>query len=243
MPKPTARETTEPYLATYLDGQALRSHEQLGDVAGVAVTVALGGKPLTIGASTQLARDVDNLQYGIGIGPCLHALTTGDGLYVPDLAADQRWGTYGPGAAALGAASCLSLAIQNEGLPVGVFKVYSSRVDGLSVEQRDLGQTIALQLTAGMGLAHVLATQAEELDDRTAAMDQRRQIDLAVGVLMERAQSGPEEAFFQLRRRSNDANLKLREAAGQLLASFPRGGRVVHGTAPFRSADARRRSR
>ena len=92
MPKPTARETTEPYLATYLDGQALRSHEQLGDVAGVAVTVALGGKPLTIGASTQLARDVDNLQYGIGTGPCLHALTTGEGLYVPDLAADRALG-------------------------------------------------------------------------------------------------------------------------------------------------------
>lgn len=243
MPKPTAREATEPHLTSYLNGQALRSHEQLGDVAGVAVTVALGGEPLTIGASTQLARDVDTLQYGIGVGPCMHALTTGEGQYVADLASDQRWGAYGPRAAALGAASCLSLAIDDDGLPVGVFKVYSSRIDGLSDEQRELGQTIALQLAAGMGLAHVLATQAEELDDRTAAMDQRRQIDLAVGVLMERAQSGPEQAFFQLRRRSNDANLKLREAANEILASFPRGDRAVGGTAPFRSADARRRSR
>jgi len=243
MPKLTARESTEPYLATYLDGQALRSHEQLGEVAGVAVTVALDSKPLTIGASTQLARDVDNLQYGIGTGPCLHALSTGEGLYVPDLAADQRWGEYGRRAAELGAASCLSLAIKNAGFAVGVFKVYSGRIDGLSAGQRDLGQTIAEQPTAGMGLAHVLATQAEELDDRTAAMDQRRQIDLAVGVLMERTQSGPEQAFFQLRRRSNDANVKLREAALDVLASFAGGGRPAGGTAPFRSADARRRDR
>ncbi len=186
MPKPRAREATTPALTNYLDGQAVESHERLGEVAGVAVTVALGGKPVTVGASSRLARDVDEMQYVIGRGPCLHALVTGDGLYVPDLAADERWGDYGPRAAALGAASCLSLPIEGEGSPVGVFKIYAAEIDGLSETQRALGHAIAGQLTDGLGLAHLLATQAEELDDRVAAMDQRRSIDVAIGIVMER---------------------------------------------------------
>ena len=236
MTVPRAQHSTTPLLTSYLDDQAVRSHDQLGNVAGVAVTVALGGVPVTIGASSQLARDVDEMQYVIGVGPCLHALLTGEGLYVPDLGDDGRWADYGPRAAALGAACCLSLPIQGEGAPVGVFKVYASEINGLTEDQRSLGQTVARQITGGVELAHLLATQAEELDDRTAAMDQRRQIDLAVGMLMERFRCGPTEAFSRLRRQSNDNNQKLRDVAAALLESFGRGS----GPAPFRAADSRR---
>ena len=239
MPKPTAREATTPALTNYLDGQAVESHERLGEVAGVAVTVALGGKPVTVGASSRLARDVDEMQYVIGRGPCLHALVTGDGLYVPDLAADERWGDYGPRAAALGAASCLSLPIEGESSPVGVFKIYAAEIDGLSETQRALGHAIAGQLTDGLGLAHLLATQAEELDDRVAAMDQRRSIDVAIGIVMERHQCGAEEAFARLRRESNDTNVKLRDTARGLVESLGRG---PDRPAPFQSARTPRRS-
>lgn len=240
MPKPTAREASAPLLTTYLDSQALESHERLGEVAGVAVTLALNEKPVTVGASRRLARDVDEMQYVIGRGPCLHALVTGDGLYVPDLGADERWGDYGPRAAALGAASCLSLPIDGERSPVGVFKIYSAEVDGLSESQRALGHTIAGQLTGGLGLAQLLATQAEELDHRVAAMDQRRTIDVAIGIVMERYRCGPEEAFARLRRESNDTNVKLRDTARALLESLGRGPATR--PAPFRSAETRRRS-
>jgi GAF domain-containing protein len=236
MPRSTAREGVAGQLATFLDDQAVRSHEQLGDVAGVAVTVALDEVPVTVGASTELAREVDQTQYEIGRGPCLHALTTGEGLYVRDLANDERWGDYGPKAAALGAACCLSLPIRSDAGSVGVFKVYASEVDGLTEDQRSLGDTIAQQLTGGLGLAQLLATQAEELDDRTAAMDQRRQIDLAVGIVMERHHCSATEAFERLRRQSNDTNMKLRDAAAAMLASRGPGP----GPAPFRPKSRRR---
>lgn len=237
MPRPTAAESASGQLLTFLDDQAVRSHEQLGAVAGVAVTVALDEIPVTVGASTQLARDVDEMQYVIGRGPCLHALTTGEALYVADLAADDRWGDYGPRAAELGAACCLSLPIRSEDRPVGVFKIYTAVVDGLDEEQRSLGRTIASQLSSGLGLAQRLAIQAEELDDRTAAMDRRRQIDLAVGVLMERHRCGAGEAFDRLRRQSNDTNTKLRDTAAAVLTSLGRGA----GPAPFTRAESRRR--
>ena len=97
-----------------------------------------------------------------------------------------------------------------------MFKVYTADVDGLTEDQRSLGQTVARQITGGVELAHLLATQAGELDDRTAAMDQRRQIDLAVGMLMERFRCSPTEAFERLRRQSNDKNQKVRDVAAGL---------------------------
>jgi hypothetical protein len=120
-----------PLLTDYLDDVASSTATVLGDVAGVAVTLSVDGSPFTIGASSSLARDVDLIQYRIGKGPCLHALHHGIGLYVPDLGADDRWGEYGPQAAARGAASCVSIPVIVGGSPAAVFKVYSAEIDGL----------------------------------------------------------------------------------------------------------------
>jgi hypothetical protein len=101
-----ARSATNDLLApltVYLDDVAARAADRLEPTAGVAITLGMTDVPLTIGASTDLARDVDLIQYEIGKGPCLHALHHGIGMYVPDLASDTRWGEYGPRAAARGA--------------------------------------------------------------------------------------------------------------------------------------------
>ena len=127
-----ALDAAAPLLASYLDDVALRTAGRLGDVAGVAVTLRVADAPVTIGSSSALALDVDLLQYSIGVGPCLHALQFGEGMYVPDLARDYRWKDYGPRAAALGAACCVSAPVFVAGDPVAVIKVYSGAVDGLS---------------------------------------------------------------------------------------------------------------
>ena len=90
----------------FLHDASTRTHARLGEVAGVGITTAVaGGEPLTAGASTDLADEVDRVQYAIGQGPCLDALREGVETYVPDLGQDDRWGRYGPEAAARGARS------------------------------------------------------------------------------------------------------------------------------------------
>ena len=78
---PDAADQSEDVLALiadFLDQLAVDAHRRLGEVAGVALTMAdHAGSPLTIGASTELARAVDELQYRIGFGPCLNALSGG----------------------------------------------------------------------------------------------------------------------------------------------------------------------
>jgi GAF domain-containing protein len=214
-----AMRSAVPLLAGYLDEIAIRIHEQLGSVSGVAVTLGVGDAPMTVGSSSQLALDTDLLQYAIGVGPCLHALHTGMGMYVADLAHDTRWKDYGPRAAAIGAAACVSAPVLVEGDPLAVVKVYSGTVDGITAEQRGMVTLAAVEISGGIRLARHLTRQAGELDDRADAMNTRRTIDLAIGILMERNQAGAAQSFDLVRQYSQHYNLKLHDAARQIVAS------------------------
>jgi GAF domain-containing protein len=227
-----------PLLSDYLDDVASRTAARLGVVAGVAVTLELADGPLTVGASNDLAADVDSIQYEVGVGPCLYALHEGIGMYVRDLANDHRWGDYGPRAAARGAASCVSVPVLVDDRPAAVLKAYASSIDGLSRSQRDLATSVAADVAGGIGLARQLSIQAQTIDDRESAMDTRRVIDLALGVLMERTQCDANQAFALLRKQSQNSNLKVRDVAGQVLATVE-GAQVTDAKSPFRQPGAR----
>jgi GAF domain-containing protein len=219
-----------PLLTDYLDELSIRTAERVGDNAGVAVTLSVDGAPFTIGASTELARDVDLLQYHIGIGPCLYALHHGVGMYVPDLGRDDRWGEYGPRAAARGAVSCVSVPVFVADQPAAVLKVYSSQVDGLTADQRAVAAAVGPEVAGGVGLAKHLTRQAQRLDDRAAAMTTRRSIDIALGILMQQHGCSAESAFQMLRNTSQSQNAKIRDVAQELISPFPGEG---VGSAPF----------
>lgn len=231
-----------PLLTDYLDDVATTTAGQLGHIAGVAVTLSVDGAPFTIGASTELARDVDLIQYRIGRGPCLHALHHGIGQYVPDLAHDDRWGEYGPLAAARGAASCVSIPVVVDDAPAAVFKVYSAEVDGLSRVQRMIAEHSARDIVGGVALARHLSRQAQHIDDRSAAMTTRRAIDMAIGIVMHERNTDADSAFRALREMSQARNIKVSKIAQEIVASLPGKGNTPP-AAPFveRSRDGRSR--
>lgn len=212
----------------YLEDLTRRSHLRLGNVAGVAVSmVGAGDEPVTAGASTQLARTVDAVQYAIGTGPCLDALAGSGGAYVADLGADPRWGDYGARASARGVRCCLSVPVRAADT-VGVYvddpervmavvKVYGTEIDGLDVEQQRLGRSLATEVVAGIRMAQTLQLTATELDDRARAMNSRRSIDLAVGILMERAGVDADQAFALLKSYSQTRNTRLVDVVADLL--------------------------
>jgi hypothetical protein len=69
-----------------------------------------------------------------------------------------------------------------------VLKVYASSSDGLSHPNAIWPPRSRLMSPAGIGLARQLSIQAHAIADRESAMDTRRAIDLALGVLLERTQ-------------------------------------------------------
>ncbi len=225
----------------FLHDAATRTHERLGDVAGVAITTAVAsGDPLTAGASTELAAEVDRVQYSIGVGPCLDALRGGSETYAPDLVRDPRWNPYGVQAASLGVRCSLSVPVLDGRSEVlGVVKVYAADVDGLDERQRHLGRAFALEVAGGVGLANTLVSTSLELDDRIEAMDTRRTIDLATGLLMGRVGCGPEEAFGLLRRESQNHNVKVYDVAADLLAGPSAPGAALPVVEPHEARPSR----
>lgn len=210
-----------PLLVDYLDDVANRTAARVGDVAGVAVSMRVDDAPMTVGTSNEFAAEVDQIQYEIGVGPCLYALEEGIVMYVPDLGADRRWREYGPRAAAYGAASCISVPVWVRQRPVAVLKVYSCAVDGLDLHQQAAAVSAAADVAGGIGLAIHLSSQARALDDRESAMDTRRTIDLALGILMERKRIDAAQAFTLLKNYSQHSNTKLREVARRIVATVP----------------------
>ncbi len=226
-------------LSGFLDDVASRVANEVGAVGGVVgVAVTLGGSdgPWTAGASNALVAEVDRVQYEVGAGPCLQALGTGVGMYVPDLTDDDRWDVYGRRAAALGVRSCVSVPVAVGGETVGVLKVYAEPVDGLDETQQKAVSSVAAEVAGGIGLARRLTRQATRITDMASAMDSRRTIDLALGILVERTHCGPDEAFALLRQFSQQRNVKLRDVAREVVTSATGADDSV--TAPFRPRGA-----
>jgi hypothetical protein len=80
-------ETIQEFL-TELAGLAILA---VGDGLSCGITLQPNGRPLTVASTDTLAAQVDEVQYGLDQGPCLHALRTGTLVSIQDLASDQRW--------------------------------------------------------------------------------------------------------------------------------------------------------
>ncbi|HEX5288841.1 MAG TPA: GAF domain-containing protein [Streptosporangiaceae bacterium] len=72
------------------------------DGLSCGITLRPNGRPLTVASSDELAAAVDEVQYGIDKGPCLHAMRTGELVSVPDTAGEPRWAGFEARAAAHG---------------------------------------------------------------------------------------------------------------------------------------------
>ena len=92
--------------------------------AACGITMRGDREAFTVASSHELAREVDEIQYGRGQGPCLQALRTGEPVLVTDLSADDRWPDYARYAIQRGIASSLSLPLTIDGDTVGAINLY-----------------------------------------------------------------------------------------------------------------------
>ena len=72
-------ETIQEFLAE-LAGLAILT---VGEGLSCGITLQPNGRPLTVASTDALAAQVDEVQYGLDQGPCLHALRTGTTVYWP----------------------------------------------------------------------------------------------------------------------------------------------------------------
>ena len=185
----------------------------LGLQVSASVSLAEKGRPVrTAAASDHRALRADQLQYELGEGPCLAAITGQGTVWIDDLTTDERHPGWARRAAdEIGIRSVLSLPMgtdDNAG-SLGSLNLYSTRPHTFDTTTRVEGLALAAQ-------AAIAARAGQNEEHLRTAITTRTLIGQAQGILMERLKITADEAFGILSGTSSHTNVKLGEIARRL---------------------------
>ena len=92
---------------------------------GAGLTLLETDRGDTIVKTAPFVREVDDIQYGLGEGPCISAADTGRTVRSGSLGVDRRWPRFGARVGGLGVHSVLSLPLRTVDGVVGAMNVYA----------------------------------------------------------------------------------------------------------------------
>lgn len=221
-----------------LSGEQLDLTEMLTEVAALAVQAIPGadGAGLTlleleradlIVKSEPFVREIDDIQYSIGEGPCISAAATGQTKRSGRLSLDPRWPQFGPRASGLGVHSALSLPLVVTTGILGAMNVYAHRPNAFDSYSQRCGEKFAVSASLAVQNAQILDQTARLVEQLRAGLKGRGLIEQAVGVLRRRGVRTAQEAMDQLREMSTAQQIPLTSAAIAVLESAVRQGRAA----------------
>lgn len=158
------------------------------------------------------AIDADELHVKVGEGPAISAMQSGRTIVANHLATDGRWPEWSPAARNLGIASVLSVRLWASTRTMGAISFYSLRTDTFDDESVGIGEILARH-------ASIAVASARHEESLTRAIDARKLVGQAQGILMERFGLDDRRAFDVLRRISQHTNTKLNEVARTLVTT------------------------
>ncbi len=166
----------------------------------------------TVAATDPAVVDLIDKQMELREGPVLSVLHDGHSVIVDDTHTEARWPAWASTAAARGFRSMMAVRLFTSDRTMGTLNLYDSHVDHFS--------------TADLQVAHLLARHAaiavsrvQTEDNLWRAVDSRKLIGQAQGILMERYALDADHAFEVLRRYSQNGNMKLRDVAQMVVES------------------------
>lgn len=207
---------TEDTVSKAVDLLADAAKESIPGTVGAGVSVMNEqGRRTSFGATDDIVRQADALQYELGEGPCITAWATTGTVRTDDLTTEERWGLWSPRAARLGLRSVLSAPLVFQTESVGAIKVYSAQAGAFDARSERL-----LALFAGPAATLLANVQAAEAPRRISrqlkeAIASRDGIGFARGILMEREGLSEDESMARLLgiARSNGETLRAAAAA------------------------------
>lgn len=180
----------------------------------------------TIVKSEQFVREIDDIQYGLGEGPCISAAAQGRTMRSGSLESDVRWPRFGPRAAELGVHSVLSLPLISGDSVVGAMNVYAHAEDAFDQRAEHLGRLYAVPAAIAVQNAQILAQTQRLVANIQSALTNRAVIEQAVGILMSRSGVSADEAVARIRRLSQHAGSKPSEIAAGIVHEAVRRARA-----------------
>jgi GAF domain-containing protein len=193
-------------------------------LTGAAVSVTLPGDdgPYTPNATAAVARELDEVQYEAGEGPCLSALRGSEPVSSAITDAAERWPAFAAAAEERGVGAIHSSPLRTSDRTIGAMNVYLDSADPLTDVDVEMIALLAEQGASVVACAFAyneVSTLASQLQEALASRDL---IGQAKGILMRTEGCDANAAFDLLRRASQRTNRKLRDVAADLVASTTR---------------------
>nr|WP_049797527.1 GAF and ANTAR domain-containing protein [Kribbella flavida] len=199
---PTVNETVEAVVQFALQA-ANCTH------AGVALAVR-GGRAEIAAVTDPAVHSLYQLQIEHGAGPLFAALTGRTVVNIPDVSAEKRWPQWRARASAVGICSVLHVPMAARSQAIGVLSLYNRRPHAFTVDDEAIAHILARH-------ASVAVASARHDQSMAQAVDARKLVGQAMGILMERFDLDGDRAFAILKRYSQDTNTKLRDVAQHLV--------------------------
>jgi transcriptional regulator with GAF, ATPase, and Fis domain len=169
-------------------------------------------------ASTETTRLLELFQLQIDEGPCLDCFHTGRPVEIPDLAAaSDRWPQFAPSAARSGYASVCALPMRLRDEVIGALNLFAAVPGALDPQQQRIAQALADVATIGLLQERKITSRNVLTGQLEHALHSRIAIEQAKGVLVERLQIDPGEAFDLLRYSARSQNRRLAELAAAII--------------------------
>jgi transcriptional regulator with GAF, ATPase, and Fis domain len=195
------------------------------DAAGLLLADGRGALRL-VAASTEQARVLELFQVQQDEGPCLDCYRTGQVVMVSDMAADEagaRWPRFAAAARGAGFAGVHAIPMRLRDQVIGTLNLFRAEVNGLDPAVARAGRALVDVATIGILQERAVREQGVLAGQLQVALNSRVMIEQAKGILAERLQLTPDEAFVLLRRYARDRNHPLTQLAGD----------VIRGTVPI----------
>jgi GAF domain-containing protein len=186
---------------------------------GAGLTLLRIARADLIVKSEPFVRAIDDIQYGIGEGPCISAATTGQTRRSGQLNGDSRWPQFGPKASGLGVHSALSLPLVISTGVLGAINVYAHDPNSFDDHSQKCGETFAVSAALAVQNAQILDQVTRLIDQLRAGIRGRVLIEQAIGVLRRRNGNTAGQALDRLNEISHTQQISLTTAATSVLDS------------------------
>jgi GAF domain-containing protein len=178
--------------------------------AGIALILPGG----TVEVAVVTDRVVDEIlqwQLQVGDGPMLHALTKSVTVHIADPTTDTRWPLWNQLVTdrAVGSVLHVPLTIHT---PLGVLSLIHDKPNSFTIDDEAVAHILARHASVAVAGARREAQLAQ-------AIDGRKLVGQAMGILMERHDLTGDQAYSILRRYSQDTNIKLLDVAKSVIAT------------------------
>lgn len=179
---------------------------------GVALMTADGPSGVVLAATDDRARQLEELQFSLGEGPCVEASGSGRPVLQPDLrvAGPARWPQYGAAVLAAGVQAIFAFPLRVGAIRVGVLDCYRDVPGRLAAA--DLAEALAYAEAATVVVLHL-----QRNDGLIAPIDGRAEVHQATGMIAIQLSVGLAEALLRLRARAYASGQTVSAVAAEVV--------------------------